>query len=196
MVVRTRSNVTRHAHGLKFFPLLLSTPEGDTSAQCKVLPRDSSLSFGSSRHLGLSIKHDSWDNVLIDKRATKQFAFCHSWFALCTVINYLQCWSCYMQHHNSNPPPPPGHWWCRQPTGRQDKLLRGTPVSMERAVTLTDTWPAPAATLCLYMTVPHQDTSRKALPNPLPDLLYKFLADKEWKASTRTPWRASYVSTL
>jgi len=76
------------------------------SAQCKVFPRDSSLSFGSSRHLGLSIKHDSWDNALIDNRATKQFAFCHSWFALCTVINYLQCWSCYMQHHNSIPPSP------------------------------------------------------------------------------------------
>ena len=55
--------------------------------------------FRSYRHLGLSIKHDSRDNALIDKRATKQFAFCHSWFALRRVINYLQRWSCYMQHH-------------------------------------------------------------------------------------------------
>ena len=33
---------------------------------------------------------------------------------------------------------------------------------------------------CLNMTVPHQDTNREAFRSPLPDLLQKFLANKEW----------------
>lgn len=73
------------------------------SVQCKVLPRDSSTSFALYRRLRLSTKHDSRDDTLIDNRAMKQFAFCHSRFALCTMINYLQHWSYYMQHHIAPP---------------------------------------------------------------------------------------------
>jgi len=95
----------------------------------------------------------------------------------------------YATSQQQPPPPPlaPG-----DAVSRQEKLLCGTPVSMQRTVILTDTCPVPAATLCLNTTVPHQDTNREALPSPLPDLLQKFLANKEWKAGTRTPWRASF----
>jgi hypothetical protein len=77
------------------------------SAQWKVLPRDSSTSRVLYRRLRLSIKHDRRDSALIDNRAMKQFAFCHSWFALCAMINYLQHWAYYMQHHITSPPPTP-----------------------------------------------------------------------------------------
>ena len=99
----------------------------------------------------------------------------------------------YATSQQQPPPPSSCRWWCRQPTGRQDKLLCGAPVSMRSNVILTDTCPVPAATLCLYMTVPHQDTNR--FPTRC-QIYLMFLANKEWNASTRTPWRASYVSTL
>ena len=64
---------------------------------------------------------------------------------LCTVVVLLYATS---QQHPSPPP-----WWCRQPTGRQDKLLCGTLVSMRRKGVLTD------VILCLYMTLIHTDTN-------------------------------------